>query len=121
MLVIRDVQNQALAQHRQQQFIQEMIENLQHSYADHLLLQKIDEDNIKDFVTSGIQHARNYEIRSRSNVKLFLECMAEFGEIFYADESLDWCVEIMCDSTLSGEEKMDAIDESLVLLEMDVS
>ena len=111
MLKIRVSQNQKLVDDQQNQFIHEIVDQLQHIISEPKSPLYIDIGGIKNFVVEGASNSNSHGVSLRTNVKRYHECMAEYGVDFNLDATLPWAFE----SALSNKLGDLPIDKNMIV------
>ncbi|MCG8550298.1 MAG: hypothetical protein MI799_07845 [Desulfobacterales bacterium] len=109
---------EALAKVSRETFIKRMVAHLESAYSKELREQVGLIQNPQNFVRDGVKKATLYDISYEHDVQLYLECMVELGPNFDTDSDIPWASKILQNRNLTGEDKMNAIEEHLIFLAM---
>jgi len=107
-----------LAKVSREAFVKKMVSHLEVAYSKELRDQVGMVQNPQNFVRGGVKKAMLYGISYEHDVQLYLECMVELGSSFDTDPATPWASKILQNSNLTGEEKMNEIEEYLTFLAM---
>ena len=76
---------------------------------------RLDDGDLSQLVTNGIDRARMYGIRTRFDVRRFVEYMLLLDPDFDLNPDYQWAGKIIFTNGLAGREKMDLLDRAVVL------
>ncbi|HVE57249.1 MAG TPA: hypothetical protein VNB22_10505 [Pyrinomonadaceae bacterium] len=107
-MIIREEQQQALAESMQKDFEDRMVVHLRSGFAEEV--KDRDELNLREFIQRGIDKAFFYGITIEADVSRFIEYMICYGERFDTNKNVEWVQPPLNSEKLNGTEKMDAID-----------
>lgn len=109
MLVIRTSQMARFAQHGKERFETRMIAHLFSCFSG--LSETLTESQLRDLVRWGVDRAEERGLTDETDVERYLEFMMLYGPDFDSHPEYAWAAEILADAELSGEEKMDKIQD----------
>ena len=107
MLIIREQQIEVLSQYMVERFEIRMFTHFQTTFPDKT--KHLETRTLKDFIKTGIEKAKTYKVVIEEDVKLFLECMMNYGVDFDIDVETGWASDILLDKEMDASEKMDRI------------
>jgi len=93
MLRIRASQNRKLVDDQLNQFIHELVDQLQDIISEPQSPQLFDMGNIKKYVEKGTSNSNSYGVSSRTNLRRYHECMEEYGVDINLNAALPWAFE----------------------------
>jgi hypothetical protein len=109
MLTIRREQQQAFTQAALQRFENEMVAHLRASFPDQA--GKMEEAELRALIRASIEVAAKYGVNEEFDVRRYLEYVFCYGPDFGLNSRTTWAGEILCNSGLTGAEKMNRIDD----------
>ena len=70
-----------------------------------------DEITLRGLIHHGLAKAETYSITDEYDVRRYVEYMILYGTAFDTDPQMLWVRKFLCDTDLTGREKMDRIDD----------
>ena len=110
MLVIRQDQYEAFRALVFNKYVSDLKIHLQENFTDQI--NKLGDLDVEVFIREKIEVAESFSIVNGDDIRRFVESCLDAGPLFY--EQFDWAREILTDSELDGEQKMELIDEGSV-------
>lgn len=115
MLVIRKEQIEVFSSYLLKQYIKNIELHLRSIFPKQT--ENINQNELSDIINLSIRKAQTYNIISKYNIERFLEYMIKLNPDFDTDEKIPRVSEILQTTGLTGNEKMDLIDEHCMFLE----
>jgi len=95
-------------------FARVCLKKIKNKFPEGLAKAGVVENAEEDTMCKCIKEAKSYGIILQNDLLLYLECIVLLGLDFNKNESLRWPSEILNDSKLNGEQKMNMISENLI-------
>ncbi len=89
--------------------------HLKTRFAKQIKAHRLDDGDLSQLVNNGIERARMYGIRTRFDVRRFVEYMLLLDPDFDLNPDFEWAGKIIFTNGLTGREKMDLLDRAVVL------
>lgn len=107
MLVIRDIQMEALSQYMQKGFEDRMVTHLNRYFQD--ACETLGEDLLRETIRYGIVKAKTFSFHMENDVSRYLNLMFTFGRDFDTDPNLPWAAQILKNNDLISTYKMNVL------------
>ena len=107
-----DAHTQAFSEQQRERFQEEMLVHLRKEYAPELGGR--DDAWVGELIRTGIEQARAYQIILERDVARYLELMLVFSPGFDDSKKTPWAKDILIDSRLAAEDKLDRIYEHIM-------
>lgn len=114
MFAIRKEQMEVLSKSLENRFVQKMVDHLRVDFGAQIRAQGLAEDRLRPLVCHHIATARQHDIRKRSDLTTYIECIALLGQRFDTDGKHPFVAETLVRDDLDGAEKIDRISEYLI-------
>ncbi len=106
MLQLRPEQMEAFENYMRQRFEKKMLAHLRRTFPTRLA--DTTDDQLRQLISEGIQHAESHDITLEDDVRRFLEAAVILGPDFHTQAA--WAAEILRDDALDATEKMNRIE-----------
>ena len=116
MLIIRNEQMQVFKQEMRRRFEESMLLHIADRYPieyERICSNGKGEEEIRSYIKQGILDAASFGIESELGVCLYIELMVQLGPGFHDHEDMFWIREILKDTGLSGNAKVECIHRHL--------
>jgi hypothetical protein len=104
MVTIRAEQAAVFSKNAMVRFEDEMVEHLKGNFP--LQTSRSTDAELRSMIQIGIRKAAGYAVTLEEDVRVYLDCMVEFGVAFDEDRSLSWAGQTLRTRSLTGTEKM---------------
>jgi hypothetical protein len=113
MLTIRKEQIDELLKNKGEDFVERMEEHLKVNFSKELAKNSLQVKDLKLIILNSIENANEYNIEYENDMILYIECVALLGPGFDTNNKYPQVIEILNRKNLTGNEKMDQINEFL--------
>jgi hypothetical protein len=118
MLKIRPEQMEEMSEYMLHQFEERMVEHLHSAFPDQT--EELKKTDLQAIIRTGVDKAESYDVTDEVDVERYLECIVQYGTEFDTDVGTAWAGEILRTDTITGNEKMNQInDYELFVLTID--
>ena len=103
---------------RQDSFVEyqmELKEHLKSKFDRQIESHGLDNDDLSQLILNGIDRARMYGIRTRFDVRRFIEYMLLLDPDFDLNPDYQWAGRIIFTNNITGREKMNLLDRAMVM------
>lgn len=115
VLTIRDEQLLKMSRDRRGRFVRDMVRHLQEAFPHHLRLHRIQSQALETIVHDGMIDAERIGIILEDDIQRFLEFIVILGPDWPEDKTHSWAVETLVREDLTGEERLDLMEEYIIL------
>ena len=115
MLVIRDEQMKAMQKYMLAKFARRMFLHLRENFPEET--SDISDEELSTLIETGIKKAESYSIVEHEDIQGFLELMITRGTNFHEDDDHPEIQQILSNTEMANEEKIDEIDYYYELVE----
>jgi len=112
MLRLRQEQMEIFAEHQLQRDAKSMVQTLRLEYPD--ATNEYNNSDLIALVLEGIQRAQSYDLSDQGDVERFVGLMLEFGHDFDTNPETSWAGNILKDTEIEGDDKMQALDDHIL-------
>ena len=113
MLTIRKEQIEEILKNREEDFVERMVEHLKKNFSKEIAKNGLQVKDLNLVILNGIESANEYGIEYENDMILYIECIALLGLGFDTNNKYPQVIEILNRKDLSGNRKMDQINEFL--------
>jgi hypothetical protein len=114
MITLGKKQMMAFSEQRLHSFVKRMVYLLQHEFIKEINVLKLNNNDLEIMVFQGIMTAEKYHIIQEYDLELYLQCMLLLNPKFDNDFNFPWATTILNNNSLSGNQKMDQINNYLL-------
>ena len=100
------------AGHQLQRDAKSMVQTLRMEYPD--AANEYNDSELLVLVLEGMKRAQSYNISDKGDVARFVGLMLEFGHDFDTSQEMSWTGNILKDTEIEGDDKMQALDDHIL-------